>query len=68
MEVERKLVSTKFATYGSLYYRGTHSQTECIINRGSSATINTKIILKLGFGLTTERSFWETKKKELDID
>ncbi|KAE8401584.1 phosphotransferase enzyme family protein [Aspergillus pseudonomiae] len=63
--IEQKLASSRFAFHGSLYYKdayphGTTFADPIEVERGNT----------LGFviGPTTQRSFWEDEKQELDID
>ncbi|PKY03575.1 kinase-like protein [Aspergillus campestris IBT 28561] len=66
VNIERKLASTEFAAYGSLYYKDTHPHGRNIIDR--DAAMDDEVISKFELGPTTERSFWEDEKKELDLD
>jgi hypothetical protein len=55
VEIERKLMSARFTHHGSLYYKDT-----CPHDKELTA--------KFVIGPTTERSFWEDEKRELDFD
>ncbi|KAJ5555131.1 phosphotransferase enzyme family protein [Penicillium sp. DV-2018c] len=59
VEIEQKLLNVKFARHGSLY----HSSN--VLDPTESAN---KVTSDFVIGPTTQRSFWEDEKGELDID
>lgn len=65
VEIERRLASTTFAGYGGLYHKdaipSSNSMT-ALVETDQGAT--PEFVL----GPTTERSFWEDEKRELEID
>lgn len=65
VEIERRLASTTFAGYGSLYHRNaipSSNSMTALVGMDQGAT--PEFVL----GPTTERSFWEDEKRELEID
>ncbi|KAJ5182490.1 phosphotransferase enzyme family protein [Penicillium capsulatum] len=65
VEIERRLASTSFAGYGSLYHKDTipsHNSMGALVGVDEGTT--PEFVL----GPTTERSFWENEKQELEID
>ncbi|KAJ6130826.1 hypothetical protein N7512_003606, partial [Penicillium capsulatum] len=61
----RRLASTSFAGYGSLYHKDTipsHNSMGALVGVDEGTT--PEFVL----GPTTERSFWENEKQELEID
>ncbi|GKZ24427.1 hypothetical protein AbraIFM66951_010481 [Aspergillus brasiliensis] len=65
VEIEQKLVNVKFPLHGSLYYKST-----CDHGRNAADPIGPakKDTSDFIIGPTTQRSFWEDEKGELDID
>ncbi|KAF4151201.1 hypothetical protein CNMCM6069_004353 [Aspergillus lentulus] len=55
VEIERKLMSARFTSHGSLYYKDAYPYRK-------------ELTGKFVIGPTTERSFWENGKHDLDID
>jgi hypothetical protein len=55
VEIERKLMSVRFTSHGSLYYKDAYPDGK-------------ELTGKFVIGPTTERSFWENEKHELNID
>ena len=65
VEIERRLASATFAGYGSLYHKNaipSSTSMAALVEMGEGAT------REFVLGPTTERSFWEDEKCELDID
>ncbi|KAF4200036.1 hypothetical protein CNMCM8927_004135 [Aspergillus lentulus] len=55
VEIERKLMSARFTSHGSLYYKDAYPYGK-------------ELTGKFVIGPTTERSFWENGKHDLDMD
>ncbi|PWY91704.1 phosphotransferase enzyme family protein [Aspergillus sclerotioniger CBS 115572] len=65
VQIEQKLVDMKFALHGSLYYKGTCCHGRNVVDPTEPAK---EVISDFVIGPTTQRSFWEDEKGELDID
>ncbi|KAE8146871.1 phosphotransferase enzyme family protein [Aspergillus avenaceus] len=65
VEIEKKLVSSSFAFHGSLYYKDTFPYGTSI---AKSFETERESMSSFVIGPTTQRSFWEDEKQELDID
>ncbi|KAI9934488.1 hypothetical protein MW887_000102 [Aspergillus wentii] len=68
VEIERRLVSTRFARHGSLYYKDSYPDGNDILDSTEMPKSEMKAISKFVVGPTTEISFWEDERRELDID
>ncbi|KZN88255.1 Altered inheritance of mitochondria protein [Penicillium chrysogenum] len=67
VEIETKLAKMEFTKHGSLYYKGTYLRGGNI-DPGELPSSKQGATAKFVIGPTTERSFWENEKRELDID
>ena len=67
VEIETKLAKMEFTKHGSLYYKGTYPRGGNI-DPGELPSSKQGATAKFVIGPTTERSFWENEKRELDID
>ena len=65
VEIEQKLVNVKFPLHGSLYYKSTCYHGGNTVDPIEPAK---KVTSDFVIGPTTQRSFWEDEKGELDID
>ncbi|OOF93562.1 hypothetical protein ASPCADRAFT_53394 [Aspergillus carbonarius ITEM 5010] len=62
--IEQRLLNVKFALHGSLYYRSTCSDGRNVVEPTEPAK---EVTSNFVIGPTTQRSFWEDDKGELDI-
>ncbi|EAS33804.1 phosphotransferase enzyme family protein [Coccidioides immitis RS] len=65
VEIEQKLVDVKFALHGSLYYKSTCYRGRNVVDPTEPTN---EVTSDFVIGPTTQRSFWEDEKGELDID
>lgn len=65
VEIERRLASTIFAGYGSLYHKDAIPSSTSMT---SLVEMDQEATREFVLGPTTERSFWEGEKRELEID
>ena len=65
VEIERRLASTTFAGYGSLYHKDM-----ILSDKTMTALVGTEQVATSQYvlGPITERSFWEDDKRELNLD
>lgn len=65
VEIERRLASTTFAGYASLYQKDTIPSSKSM---AALVEVDQGATREFVLGPTTERSFWEDEKRELEID
>lgn len=63
--IVQKLASSRFAVHGSLYYKDTYPHSTTFVDPVEVERRNTSNFV---IGPTTQRSFREDEKQELDID
>lgn len=66
VEIEAKLAKTEFTKHDSICYKNIYPCDGNIVSDLSSS--KQEATAKFVIGPTTERSFWENEKRELDID
>ena len=68
VEIETRLAKTVFTKHGSICYKSIYPCGGNIVGPSYSSSSKQEATAKFAIGPTTERSFWENEKRELDID